>query len=66
MAIRSLARDLYQLQQQVERLEKQVEIASPEQRPELEDSLRKLKAHQNRLRRALEGCKEPPPYRQPR
>lgn len=66
MTIRSLARDLYQLQQQVERLEKQIEAASPEQRPELEDSLRKLKAHRNRLRRALEGCKEPPPYRQPR
>ncbi|HIC90872.1 MAG TPA: hypothetical protein EYP21_02175 [Syntrophaceae bacterium] len=66
MSIRFLARDLYQVHQEVERLEKQLETASPEQRIELEDNLRKLRAQRNRLRRALEGCKEPPPYRQPR
>ncbi len=65
MSIHLLARDLYQLHQEVEKLEKQLETALPEQRAELEDSLRKLKAQRNRLRRAIEGCKEPPPYRQP-
>jgi ABC-type Zn uptake system ZnuABC Zn-binding protein ZnuA len=66
MAIRMLAQDLYQLVQEVEKIEKELGNASPDKRAVLEDNLRKLRAQRDRLRGALEGCKEPPPYRQPR
>ncbi len=66
MPIRMLARDLYKLLQEVERMEKELGNASLDKRAGLEDSLRKLRAQRDRLRGALEGCKEPPPYRQPR
>lgn len=66
MSIRMLARDLYRLEKEVEELEKELNSAPLEQRPELKDRLRKLKADRNKLRRALEGSKEPPLYRQPR
>ena len=65
MSIRMLARDLYRLEREVEKLEKELDGAPLAQRAELKDRLRKLKADRNKLRRALEGSKEPPPYRQP-
>ena len=66
MSIRMIARDLYQLEQEVEKLERELNRAPLEERPELKDRLRKVKADRDKLRRALEGSKEPPPYRQPR
>ena len=66
MSIRMLARDLYDLEKEVERLEKELNSAPLKERPELKDRLRKVKADRDKLRRALEGSKEPPPYRQPR
>ena len=66
MSIRMLARDLYRLEKEVEELEDELNRTPLEQRAELKDRLRKLKADRNKLRRALEGSKEPPPYRQPR
>ena len=61
MSIRIIARDLYQLQQEVEILEKQIESSSPEKKEELKDRLRKVRAEKNRMRRILDGAKEPPP-----
>ena len=61
-----LARDLYRLEKEVEELEDELNRTPLEQRAELKDRLRKLKADRNKLRGALEGSKEPPPYRHPR
>ena len=61
-----IARDLYHLEQEVEKLERQLESAPLDERPELKDRLRKVKADRDWLRRALEGSKEPLPYRRPR
>lgn len=66
MSIRMIARDLYRLQKEVEELEKQLNAAPLEERKELQDRLRKTKAERDKMRRALEGTKEPTPYRQPR
>jgi len=66
MSIRMIARDLYHLEQEVEKLEKELVRAPIEERPALKDQIRKVKADRDKLRRALEGSKEPPPYRRPR
>jgi uncharacterized protein (UPF0335 family) len=60
MSIRIIARDLYRLLQKVERLEQQVESSSSEKKEVLKDRLRKVRAEQNRMRRILDGAKEPP------
>jgi hypothetical protein len=61
-----ISRDLYHLEQEVEKLEKELVRAPLEERPELKDRLRKVKADRDKLRGALEGSKEHPPYRRPR
>jgi hypothetical protein len=66
MSIRMIARDLYRLQQEVDRLESQFRVCSPEKRQELEDQLRKARAERDRGKRLLEGSKEEPAYRKPR
>ena len=66
MSIRLIARDLYRLRQEVERLKREVEKASLAERPGLEDTLRKARAERERLQRMLDGNKEPPAYRHPR
>ena len=66
MSIQLIARDLYRLEQEVEKLEKEMDRAPLEGRQELKDQLRKVKADRNKMRRILEGAKEPSPYRQPR
>ncbi len=66
MSIRLIAKDLYRLRQEVERLEEQVKSAPFEKREELEDQLRKVRAERNRMLGVLEGAKEPPAYRMPR
>ena len=63
--IKMIARDLYRLQQDLERLEKDLETAPVEQREGLEQRLRKVKAERDRMRKVLEGNKEPPVYRKP-
>jgi cell division protein FtsL len=60
MSIRIIARELYRLRQEVERLEQQVESSSSEKKEVLKDRLRKVRAEQNRIRRILDGAKEPP------
>jgi len=60
-----IAKDLYRLRQEVERLEEQIKNAPIEKQEEMKDRLRKLRAEQERIRRMLEGAKEQPPYRKP-
>ena len=66
MSLKRIARELYHLKQEVEKLERQVEDASMAERAELEDKLRKTRAEKGHLQRMLDGNKEPPPYRLPR
>lgn len=55
MSIKLLAKDLYRLQKEVERLEAQLETAPLNERIQLEALLRNTKAERTRLRRALDG-----------
>ena len=66
MSVRMIARDLYRLQQEVDRLESQLKACPAAKREDLEDQLRKARAERDRVKRLLEGSKEEPPYRKPR
>ena len=55
MSIRLIAKDLYRLQQEVEKLEKQIKSTDAEKRKVLKDRLRKLTAERNRMRKILNG-----------
>ena len=57
MSIRLIAKELYRLHQAVEKLEDQIRKAPPDQRPALEEQLRRTSAERNRIRNALEGQK---------
>jgi hypothetical protein len=61
-----IAKDLYRLQQEVESLEERLKSAPHEEKAEIKDMLRKTKTEHNRMRRILDGSKEPSPYRKPR
>jgi len=61
-----IARDLYRLQKEVDRLENQLKACPAAKREGVEDELRKAKAERDRVKRILEGTKEEPPYRKPR
>ena len=65
MSIRMIAKELYRLEQEVEKLEKEISAAPHEDWEAVKNHLRKLKAERNRMRKVLEGAKEPPPFRQP-
>jgi DNA topoisomerase VI subunit B len=58
MSIRLIAKDLYRLIGEVEKIENELNTALQEKRMELQDQLRKLQAERDRLRRALEGSKD--------
>jgi hypothetical protein len=58
MSIRLIAKELYRLQQEVEKLENELSRAPVGQIDRLQDQLRKIRAERNRMRRALEGSKE--------
>jgi hypothetical protein len=60
MSIRLLAKDLYRLRQQVERLECELGSAVAGQRDKIEAKLREARAERNRLRAILDGQKDPP------
>jgi hypothetical protein len=66
MSIRMIAKELYRLEQEVRKLEEESRSAPIEDREALKDRLRRVKAERNRMRRTLDGAKEPPPFRQPR
>jgi hypothetical protein len=53
-----IAQELYRLIQEVEKIETQLENASPEKREKIKDELRKKKAERNRIQAVLEGKKE--------
>jgi hypothetical protein len=55
MSIKLLARDLYRLQKEVERLEEKLAVASAEKRAEIEEALRRTRAEKQSVRRALDG-----------
>ena len=55
MSIKLLARELYRLQKEVERLEESLSAASLEERCRIEDALRRLRGEKARVRRALDG-----------
>jgi hypothetical protein len=61
-----IAKEFYMLQQEVESLEKDLHSASQERKDELEEQLRRARAERDRMRRILEGNKEPSPYRKPK
>ena len=54
-----IAKDLYQLIRDVEQLETQIRNTPYENQSDMEDRLRKLRAERNRMRKVLEGCKDP-------
>ena len=66
MPLRMIARDLYRLLKEVETLEGRLKTAPLEQMEDLKDQLRKIRAERDRMRRVLEGNKEPPAVRRPR
>lgn len=66
MSIQFIARDLYRLQRDVERLEALLKNAPSKEKRELENRLYSLRAERDHLRALLEAKKEPPPYRQPK
>ena len=55
MSIKLLARDLYRLQNEVERLERDLAAAPMMGRSHIEEALRKVRAEKERVRRALDG-----------
>jgi hypothetical protein len=58
MSIRLLARDLYRLQQDVDKLEKQLAEAPFDQQDPILARLNAARAERDRLRRALDGQKD--------
>jgi SMC interacting uncharacterized protein involved in chromosome segregation len=60
MSIRLLAKDLYRLQQEVAKLEKELADASLDQHEKLQTRLRAARIERDRLRRALDGEKDSP------
>ena len=61
-----IAKELYALQLEVDRIEKDLKSASPEKKEELEEQLRKARTERDRMKGLLEGSKEPSPYRKPK
>jgi hypothetical protein len=66
MSIRLIAKELYRLQREVERLEAGRALASGPDRDRLEDELRKAHGERDRMKKVLEGSKDPPDLRRPR
>lgn len=63
MSIKAIARDLYRAQQQVSKIEKKLETASPTEQDVLRGELRVARSEVNMLRRILEGEKESSSFR---
>jgi hypothetical protein len=55
MSIKMLAKDLYRLQKEVDRIEQALIAATIDERVGLEEKLRKARAQRAQLRRALDG-----------
>lgn len=65
MPIRMIAKELYELVQEVEKLEAEIDAATPHEREAMRERLRKLKSERDRMRKILDGEKVPPPFRRP-
>lgn len=63
MSIRLIAKDLYRLSREVERLENELASAPAAQQEKLEAKLREARAERNRLRAILDGQKDSPAKR---
>jgi hypothetical protein len=58
MPIRLIARELYRVLKEVEKVEQALATAPAEKQEALKDELRKLSAERNRIRAILNGKKE--------
>jgi len=56
-----IARELYQLQREVEELEAEIESAPSHEREPIRERLRIARAKRDRMREILDGEKEAPP-----
>ena len=63
MSIRLLAKDLYRLQREVERLETELASAPLGKQEAIQIKLRQTRAERDRLRAALDGRKDSPRQR---
>jgi hypothetical protein len=61
-----IAKDLYRLRKEVERLEQQLGVARVSERRTIEERLRIAMEEKDRLQSMLEGAKEQPACRRPR
>ncbi len=64
MSIRAIAQELYRLQREVEKLEKELAAAPYREQDGIKDRLRKAKAEWQVMRNILNGEKTPSPFRQ--
>lgn len=55
MSLRALAKDLYRVKQDVERLEGKLAAAPLDKRMAIEEQLRKVRSEYNYMQRALDG-----------
>ncbi len=58
MSIRRIARELYQLQKEVEALEQDLEQAPYDRKEEIEEKLRRARAARDRMKNVLDGQKD--------
>ena len=63
MSIRALAKDLYKAQQNVDRIEKELETADPKHADLLRGELRQSQAELRMLKKMMEGEKEGASFR---
>jgi hypothetical protein len=61
MSLKDLARDLYRAQKQVERLEKLLLSATPEEEPAIQGKLRDARAERLQLQKMIDGRKDSSP-----
>ena len=66
MSIREVARELYRLNKEMERIRGMLQVSSSEQKGELELELKRIKAERDRVKAILEGMKQYPDIRRPR
>jgi len=58
MSLRDLARELYRAQQQVERLEKLLLSAAPEEETAIQNELQDARAERQQLQKMIDGRKD--------
>ena len=61
MSLRDLARELYRAQQQVERLEKLLLSAAPEEEMTIQSELQDARAERQQLQKIIDGRKDSAP-----